>query len=170
MPFRKISSFVGLIAYIVCLAVGYVAVGQWPTLAVVSIAFLTWLPARKWPSTWLPSVALVVSVSLAVAGLFAGVSPTLMILSTILALASWDLVLLDHSLMGASFTGTVALLEKRHYQSLALALGLGLLLSVTGRLLRFQIPFCGMILLVTLVLFSLERFLRMLVNPRHRAE
>jgi hypothetical protein len=147
-----------------CLAVGYALAGQWAALAAVLIALLAWLLARQGLSTWLSPAALVISVGLAAAGLFAGDSPTLMILSATLALASWDLVLLDHTLAGGSSAKTVTLLEKKHYQSLALALGLGLLAAVTGQMIRFQIPFGGMVLLVILALFSLDRLWRTLVD------
>ena len=154
MPLQKILSLVSPMACAACLAVGYAMAGQWVALVAVLIAFLAWLAARQRRSTWLSLAALVISISLAAAGLFAGVSPTLMILSATLALASWDLVLLDHTLAGNSSAQMVTLLEKKHYPSLVLALGLGLLAAVTGRMIRVQIPLGGMILLAILVLFG----------------
>jgi hypothetical protein len=164
MPLRKILSLASPIACAACLAVGYAVAGQWVALAAVSIALLAWLLARRWLSTWLSLAALLISISLAAAGLFTGVSPTLMILSATLALVSWDLALLDHTLAGSSSAQMVTLLEKKLCQSLVLVLGLGLLAAVTGRLIRFQIPLGGMIFLGILVLFSLDRLWRTLVD------
>lgn len=164
MPLRKFLSLVCPMTCASCLAVGYAMAGQWVALVAVLIAFLAWLPARQWLSTWLSSSALVVTVSLAAAGLLAGASPFLMILSATLALASWDLVRFDHTLTGGSSAKTVARLEKKHYESLVLALGTGLLVALTGRMIRFQIPFVGMVILVIFVLFSLDRVWRMLTD------
>jgi hypothetical protein len=166
MSWRKILSLVCPIASAVCLAVAYAQVGRWIALAIVLLTFLAWLLARKRPSIGLSSTALVISVGLAAAGLFAGASPFLMMLSATFALASWDLVLLDHTLTDDSNSSakTIALFENRHYQSLALALGLGLLVAVTGQLIHLQIPLGGMILLVILALFGLDRVWRALVD------
>jgi hypothetical protein len=88
-----------------------------------------------------------------------------MILSATFALASWDQVLLDHTLTDRSSSAkTIALLENRHNQGLALALGLGLLIDVAGRMIHLQIPLGVMIILVILVLFSLDRIWRALID------
>jgi hypothetical protein len=165
IPLRKTLSLVCLLACVACLVAGYALVGQWITLAAILLTFPVWLLARRWPSTWLPSTALVISIGLAAAGLMAGASPLLMILSATFALASWDQVLLDHTLTDRSSSAkTIVLFENRHYRSLAVALGLGLLIAVTGRMIRFQIPLGVMIILVIVVLFSLDRIWRTLVD------
>ena len=162
MLWRKIISLVCPIACVICLAVGYAPIGQWMALLGVLLNLFAWLFARKGRSELLSLAALVFSLSLTVAGLFASASPYLMILSATLALASWDTALLDHARTEDSPAKTVDLLEKRHYQSLALALGLGLLLAIAGRVLRIQLSFGWMILLAILALFSLERVWRAL--------
>jgi hypothetical protein len=166
MSWRKILNLVCPIVYAVCLAVAYAQVRQWTSLAIVLLTFLAWLLARKRPSIELSSTVLLISVGLAAAGLFAGASPFLMMLSATFALASWDLVLLDHTLTdnANSSAKTIALFENRHYQNLALALGLSLLIAVAGQLIRLQIPLGGMILLVILALFGLDRVWRALVD------
>ena len=166
MSWRKILSLVCPIAYAVCLAVAYAQAGQWTSLAIVLLTFPAWLLARKQPSIELSSTVLLISVGLAAAGLFAGASPFLMMLSATFALASWDLVLLDHTLTdnANSSAKTIALFENRHYQNLALALGLSLLIAVAGQLIRLQIPLGGMILLVILALFGLDRVWRALAD------
>jgi hypothetical protein len=151
-------------ACISCLAVGYAIAGQWVALAAVLIVFLGWLRARQWLSSWLPVAALVGAVGLAAAGLLVGAPPVLMILGATLALASWDLVRFDHSVTGDPSAKTIARLEKKHFESLALALGPGLLVAVAGRMIRFQIPTGVMILLVIVALLCLDRVRRMLTD------
>jgi hypothetical protein len=109
-------------------------------------------------------VALVISVVWGAVGLLVDASPVLMILGTTLALASWDLMLLDHTLTSCANASaeTIGLFEHRHYQSLALALGLGLLIVIAGRMIHFEIPLGGMIILAILAMFSLDRIWRTL--------
>ena len=87
-----------------------------------------------------------------------------MILSATFALASWDLVLFDHLLVDnpISSTPALALFQNRHYRSLALALGLGLLIVLVGRTIQAQVSFVIIGLLVLLVLFSIDRLWRAL--------
>jgi hypothetical protein len=164
MPLRRILSFVCPVTCVACLAVGYASNRQGIALVIALLILPVWLLARKRPSSMPPSVALVISVSIATVGLFAGVSSFLMILSATLALASWDLVLLDQTLTGSSVSSAkaITLFENRRYQSLALALGPGLLIAVTGQMIHLQIPFIGLVLLVILALFSLDRVWRAL--------
>ena len=166
MPLRRILSFVCPVSCAACLAIGFALNGQGITLVIALLSLPIWLLARKRPATVPPSVALIVSVGVAAAGLFARASSVLMILSATLALASWDLVLLDHALADnpISSTQTIALFQNRHYQSLALALGLGLMIALIGPMIHFQTPFVIMILLVILTLFSLDRVWRILRN------
>ncbi len=159
---RTILKLVILIACVTSLAVGYAMAGQWIALLGILFALVTWLLACKWRSGGLAVVALVLSVCLAIAGLLASVSPELMILGAALALASWDGVLWDQRRTDISSDKTVDLLEKRHYQSLALALGVGFLVAVAGRMFRIQMSFGWMTLLVILVLIGLERLWRTL--------
>jgi hypothetical protein len=120
-------------------------------------ALLAWLFAIKWPFGFLSSLALVFSVSLAAAGLLTGATPLLMMLGAALALAGWDVVLWNRDLASNSTSTPLTLIESKHYQSLAVALGLGLLAAIAGRMFRIQIPFGGMFLLVILAFIGLER-------------
>ena len=159
--------FLIIICPIVCassLVVGYALVGQWSALPLVIIASLVWIIVRQSPSPWFSSTALAINVSLAAAGRLIGASPYLMILSATAALASWDLTRFDQILSGGSSSCAGARLEKRHYQSLVLALGPGLLIAVAGRMIVIHIQFVEMILLVLLVTFTLDRVRRLLMN------
>jgi hypothetical protein len=162
MSGRKILSLACPVSCMTCLVVAYVLVGQWMALLGVLFASLAWLCACQRPSSFLPQGALAVSVGLAVAGLLAGAPPWLMLLSATLALASWDVILLDHALADNPPATTATLFESRHYQSLVVALGLGLLAAIVGRDFRFPLPLGGVIFLVILALFSLERIWRTL--------
>jgi mannose/fructose/N-acetylgalactosamine-specific phosphotransferase system component IID len=164
MFLRKILTLICPLLTALCLAFGYSMIEPWIAFTAALITVLVWLFACKWSSTWLPSAALVVSVSLAAIGLLVGATPFLMLLGALLALTSWDLVFLDHVLSGNSPTKTVTLLERNHYQRLSLALGLTLLGTITGRIIHVQIPFGGMILLVMLAFFGFGRVWRMLSN------
>ena len=121
------------------------------------ITGLAWLPARKYPDSGLPFICLVASVCLAVAGQLIGSPPLLMICGSGFALAVWDLVFLNDALGRNSSGVQTRQYEGKHLQSLALALGSGLLVAFVGRLLNFQIPFIVMMLFVALVIFGLER-------------
>jgi hypothetical protein len=164
MPLRKILRLVFPIVCLASLGLGYATTRSWIALVVLIITMLAWLFAIKWPDGFLSFSALVLSVGLAAAGLLTGATPLLMMLGAALALASWDLVLWNRISANHSPTPSLTLFESRHYQSLALALGLGLLAAVGGRLLRFQIPFGWMVILVILALFSLERIWRTLIG------
>jgi len=147
-----------------CLASGYAVTGQGIAVVIALLTLPLWLLARKRPVTVPPSVALATSVCIGAAGLLTRAPSVLMILGAALALASWDLVLWQQTLTDNSISSaqTIALLETRHYQSLALALAPGLLIAITGPLIRVQLPFMGLVLLVILALFSLDRVWRTL--------
>jgi hypothetical protein len=164
MPFRIILRLVFPIFCVTSLGLGYATTRPWIAIFVVVFTLLAWLMAIKWPDGLLSSSALVFSVGLAAAGLLNGATPLLMLLGSALALASWDVALWNRTSADNSPIPSLTLIESKHYQSLALALGLGLLASVGGRLFRFQIPFGWMFVLVILALFSLERIWRILVG------
>ncbi len=128
-----------------------------------SIGITWWLAIYK-PATPLPLAAFVISMAWSAAGLLARTPALLMILSATFALASWDLVLFDHSLPDnlISSTATRVLFQNRHYRSLTLALGLGLLIVFVGRTIQVQVPLIIIVLLVLLALFSIDRLWRAL--------
>ena len=157
-----------LVASTVCLGVGSILAGQRLLSLIAWLSALPWLmillPARKAPIPrplpWLPPACLVLSVGLAAVGLLLGAPPLLMILASTTALGAWDLALLDRSLgevTQGSHPEGVGALEARRARSLALALGLGLLLAGLGRFLSFQLPFGAMAVLVILDLLALTK-------------
>jgi hypothetical protein len=159
---RKVLSRACPIACIACLAIGFVAAGQWAGLAAAAAAALAWWLAWQAPGDGLPAAALVVSTGAAAAGLLSGAAPAPLLLATVLALAGWDLVLLEDALAGSA--GATASFERRHYAGLALAVGLGLLLAVAGRLVRIEVPLGVMAVLAIAAFAGLERAWHTLVR------
>ena len=164
MILRRTISLVCPIMCTICLAAGLAANGWGIVVMAGASTGLAWWLANKWPATSLPLAAFVISIAWDAAGLLASAPALLMILSATFALASWDLVLFDHILADnpISSTPTIALFQNRHYRSLALALGLGLLIVLIGRTIQVQISFVIMGLLVLLALFSIDRIWRAL--------
>ncbi|MCX6915783.1 MAG: hypothetical protein NT167_22515 [Verrucomicrobia bacterium] len=141
---------------------------QWLGAGAVLLPILALLFSKKLAAAWLPPTCLVSLVCLAAAGLLEGAPTFLMILGATAALASWDLMNLDRSMAGSASSETVRRFEKRHALSLAIALGLGLLMATSGKLFSLQIPFALLILLVLFDLFSLDRVSRYLGNRNAR--
>ena len=161
-PALKILRVTSHTACAACLVVGFSATGQWGFTAAALLLFLGCLSDLKWPSGWLPPMALVAAVCLSAAGTFTGASALLMLMAATFALAGWDLALLDHALASNPSRATASGIARRRYQNLAVVVGVGLLVTITGQGIRFQIPFAGMVVLVVLVLYSLMRLWRML--------
>jgi len=157
MSLRKTFFFICLAISILCLAAGYAIVGKWVGAVIVIITGFAWLFARKYLDSGLPFICLVMSVCLAVVGRLTGSPPLLMICGSGFALAVWDLVFLDNALGNNSLEAQTRQYESKHLQSLALALGCGLIVAFAGRLINFQIPFIVMMLFIALVIFGLER-------------
>ncbi len=149
-----------------CLTIGSWLAGQGMALAAFLAAFLAWVLARRWRSPGLATTALILSVAVAVAGLLAGASPYLMMPGVALALASWDLTMFEVARNDRASVQAFTPLERKHYWSLALAVGTGLLAAVAGRLVHLQIPFIGMAALALLALFSLDRIWRNVEKER----
>ncbi len=117
---------------------------------------LVWLLARKYPASRLPLICLLASVCLAVGGQLTNSPAWLMICGSGIALAGWDLLLLDAALGNNLLEEQTRQYESKHIQSLILALGLGLLTASLGRLITLQIPFVLLALFIAVAVFSLD--------------
>jgi hypothetical protein len=157
MAFRKIFFAACLVLSVLCLAAGYGVAGQWPGVVMAIITGLAWLLARKYSDSGLPLLCLLASVGMAVVGRLTGVTPLLMICGSGMALAVWDLLLLDVALESHSSGEQTRQYENKHLQSLVLALGSGLCVAFLGRFLTLQIPFALLILFIVLTVFGLDR-------------
>ena len=163
MSLRRTLILICATAGAACLVLGYVSAGRGMLALVALVTLPAWWLTYKRPGAFPPVAALVISVGLAAGGLLAGATPWLMLVSATLALAGWDLVLLEHSLPGSSSAATSTLTQfmSLHYTSLALPLGLGLLIAVVVRMIPVQVPFWGMVLLAIFALWSFDRAWRM---------
>jgi hypothetical protein len=157
MSFRKIFFALCLIISVFCLAAGYSIVGQWIGVIIAILTGPAWLRARKYPASQMPFICLLLAVGLAVAGTLLGSPALLMIFASAMALAVWDLLLLDSALGNHSSAEQTRKYENRHLRSLLLALTSGLFAAWLGHSLNFQIPFFLLLLLVALMVFALDR-------------
>jgi hypothetical protein len=169
MLLRRTISLACPIVCTLCLAAGYAAQGRGLVALAGASTGLAWWLAHHWathkrPATPLPLVAFVISMAWSAVGLLTSAPVLLMILSATFALASWDLVLFDHLLADNPISSppTLALFQNTHYRSLALALGLGLLIVLVGRTIQAQVSFVIIGLVVLLALFSIDRLWRAL--------
>jgi hypothetical protein len=157
MPLRKFFFILCLIVWVFCLAAGYWFANQWIGAALAVLLGPGWLLAPKYQDAMLPHICLFISVGLAVAGILIGASPLLMIFSSAMAVAVWDLALLESALKMNSTNEQTRQYEARHLQSLMLALGFGLFATLAGYLVNIRLPFFIMIPLLIFLLFALER-------------
>jgi hypothetical protein len=157
MAIRRTFFAVCLLVSVLCLAAGFGIAGQWIGAVMAIIAGLAWLLARRYPASWPPHICLLASVCMAVVGRLTGSPPLLMICGSGVALAVWDILLLDAALGSKSSGEQTRQYENKHLQSLALVLGSGLCVVSLGRLLTLQIPFVLSVLFVALAVFGLDR-------------
>lgn len=154
---QRIILIICMAASSICIAAGYAFIGQWIGVALTFIAGIIWLYARKYPSSDLPEIGLVLSVGLATAGLLWRSQAVLMLCGSCFALASWDLVSLADELQKSSNEIQTKRFENKRLHSLMLALGGGLAPSLAGRLLHFQINFVVLLIFVGLVILGLDQ-------------
>ncbi len=159
---RKILRISSQAACAACLGIGFATAGQWAFVAAALVILAGGMLDLRWPSGWLPPVALAASIGLAGIGVFTGAATALMLLAATLALAAWDLALLDHALASNPPDEPTGQLERRHYRNLAIVAGIGLLAALASQGIQFQIPFVVMLALVALVLYFLFRLVRLL--------
>jgi hypothetical protein len=160
---RKTLSLLCPVLSSLCLGFGYLPFGTW-SAAVGILVFVIWMAAHQWKALWTANLGLAVAAAAAAYGLTLGAAFTWMLPAVTLSLASWDLTLLNARLVNNPPGVQTGPLEKAHYASLGLALGLGLLVVVLGQMIRFQIPFIFMLVLVVLAYISLDRLLRSLAT------
>jgi hypothetical protein len=159
---RKASFLVCLLAAAACLAGGYALAGFPAGVLFAVLALLAWLYAWRPANGWLAGLCLAASTCLAAVGILLQAPPSLMILGAVLTLATWDLLLLDHSMPSHDLPPGSRLLEIRRLQSLAAVLGVGLFAAFASRLVSVSLPFGLMVLAVLLALFALDRLARYL--------
>jgi hypothetical protein len=157
MSLRKTFFVICLIVSVLCLSAGYGIAGHWIGAIIAILLGPAWLLARKYSDSQLPLLCLLGSVGFAVVGRLIGAPSLWMIFGSAVALAVWDLLLLDSALGNDSSLEQTRHYENKHLQSLALALGSGLFATLLGSFLKIQMPFIVLMLFVIFILFSLDR-------------
>ena len=157
MSLRRTFFYLCLILLVLCLAGAYGIAGQWIGAILATLMGPAWWLARKYAATPLPLVCLLASVGLAVAGSLIGSPPLPLIFASALALAVWDLLLLDSALGKNSSGEQTRQYETRHLRSLMLALGSGLGAVLLGHFLTMRTPFLVLLLSISFILFALDR-------------
>ena len=157
MPFRKVGFVFCLVTSVCCLTAGFGVTGWWILAVLAGLLGPGWLLAQKYPDARLQSVCLLASVGFAVVGILIGSPAILMLLGTTMALVVWDLLLLDVAIGKGSSVEQTRHYENSHLRSLALALGVGLVVSLFGHLISIQIPYVVMLLSSAVLLFALDR-------------
>lgn len=161
--FLKIA---GLLAAAALLAVACLQEGLWWFLPVIALLLLfAWIASRR-TFTWLPSVLLVLYLSVAAGGVLLGFSPSLMIASVSAALVSWELSGQYNQRTIKALRPVEGSYDPVHLRLLFIAVGLGLLVATGSSFLKLPLPFAAMLLAGFLVLFSLYRFFRSVDEDR----
>lgn len=164
--FRVIRFACPLVA-VACLLVGLAHAGQEKTVSVIAVTAVALLSALamiftcRWPFARLATYSLVMFTVLAAYGLVAQANALFMLVGAAAGLAGWDLALEeirfanDAGLDKASY----GLFERSHLRSLALAVGVGLLVAAVGQNIQVRLPFLVVALLVGVGVWALERVL-----------
>lgn len=147
-----------------CLAGGYALLNQWLGMGLVVLIGLGWLVGWKYRAGYLANFCMISAVCLACAGLLWGAAYGLMIAGASFALAVWDVLLLMISIWSLPANPGLGAYEKKHLQSLGLAIGIGLAASLSLHWVNFRLPFIVMLLLVVLAGYGIERILAALRN------
>lgn len=138
-----------------CLAVGYIFAGYWLILFIVPLIIIMWVFTNKQSAFWPASSILLVFVILATVGIIAELSPVLMTISCTAALACWDLLLFKNSVTEISHKNNNLVLEKYHLKSLALAISVGLILSLIIANISLHLPFIVIVFLALVIIVCL---------------
>jgi hypothetical protein len=135
----------------VCLVGAYMLGGYWLILLAIPAMLLLWIAARGQAAFWLATSLLAIYVLLAVIGIIIGVQILPIVVGCILALAAWDLADFNEIMVRDVLPRARATLEKNRLQSLAITVGISLVLIGAGYWLRLRLPFGVIVILGLLV-------------------
>jgi hypothetical protein len=166
MRSSSIIQIICLLTSISCLGFAYLLAGYWLILLLILIMATLRIVMRKWSLFWSATILFFCLVLLAVAGMLANLSTSLMLVACTAALAWWDLTNFGQSIPVGQPSGAEVLLEKYHLQSLALAVSGGVILAIASSYLNLQIPFIGTVLLVLCTIGCLTYAMQFLVKRR----
>ncbi len=140
-----------------CQAAAYFLIGHWAG-SVCAVGMGTfWFFSRRRTNRWLPHIFLFITMAVSVIAILSGADPLLGLAGSVFALITWDVHQLIGDLQGTPQKESTSRYEQRHLRSLVLAVGAGLSIAIIGRLIRLQLPFILLFVLVLLILFGLDR-------------
>ncbi len=149
--------FIASLAFgMLCLVVGVALAGRWEGAPAALILLGLALVFRRRPYPWMPSLMLGLYTLAVAGGLLAGGSPALLIVGLVSALAAWDLEHSISSLAGNAKTEFGQDQENKRLLLLAGVVGLSLLLTSLGLVIRLSLPFGVMTLLALVALGSIS--------------
>lgn len=153
---EKLLFYFSLLISTLLAQAGFIQTGLWvEVIASIFCAFF-WIFFRK----RIPSVCLVLSISIAVIGIIFKVPSSFLLIYSGFSMICWDLTLLELSLNKNVPDQKAGLYRWLRIKSLALSLVLGIAVYFINYLFKFQIPFFVMILLVTGVFICFFRIFK----------
>lgn len=139
---------------------GYLMAGFRMVLLAPFCLALLWIIARRRSRSWGASILFAAVVFLAGFGITEGLSFILMLTGIVAGLASWDLMLFDADMQRERPGEPNASTNRYHLKWLALALGVGWLISVLATNLELRLPFMVVALLALFSVFGLTTAIR----------
>lgn len=144
--------------------------GQWRLVSLAASALLAvaWALKPLRHISWLASLSLGVYLLIAAAGLTLEGEPIFLVIGGMAALATWDLILFGRNLEGAENNAGLHRCTLEHFKSLGIAFGLAALLVIPVLLIRIQLPFFVMLVVLAIAATGIllaYRFLKMKNTP-----
>jgi len=139
------------------LVVGYLQ-SNLPLAAMGAFAVgLLWLLSRRVFRAWIASIGLFIFVCASGVGAWLGLSPILMAISVLGSLSAWDLAGFFRRLGRAAPEDDLIQLGKKHLVQLGIFMGVSMILALLGLLIRVNIPFWWVFLLVLVTVLGIMK-------------
>lgn len=152
---ESVCILVGMLSLIV----GYLQFNLLPVAIGCFAIGLLWLFTLGRYRAWVASFGIFFNVCASGIGIWLGVSPFLMAFSVLGSLSAWDLTGFSYRLQFASPEDNLRTLEQRHLLLLAIFSGISMVLVLLGLLIRVEIPFGWMFLLVLMTIFGIMKLI-----------
>jgi hypothetical protein len=147
------------------LLIEYLLAGYWWILPVLLVMILFW-GFTKYHEKYNPASGLLFAyILLAAIGLLLGFRAVFMIITCATALAGWDLIHFERSIVGNADRKGTGLVVKHHLRSLILAVSSGMTLASIIVLIQLRIPFWGMLVLILTAIGGLLYGLKFVSGP-----
>jgi hypothetical protein len=147
------------------LIAGFSTFHEWIGVSVIFLSVcLLWLGEKKqWK--WTNSLVFVIQICIAIFGSLKGVSAYLMIIASVGALTSWDLIDLLTKQMVSADNPFFEKYKNNRLKYLSLAIGIGLFVAEIGLLIHLKLPFAMVFLIGGVILYCLYQLFSIL---RHK--